>query len=456
MRYLHYDNGLREVHVRSGDDYFRGCLNEEGRVIVAPEKDGPYIGMTNGLALINEGARDANGIFIPEAAKCSVLNAEGERVKSFDRCITWYDGRRGFAAISAKDGAGAQPYNLLYALTDENGTPVTAFEFEGIQHFRDSSRDLFWAKKDGLWGCIRADGSVKLPFAYRQIGFPVSNTGVPSSGVWLTEEYGKQGFASLDGDIVIPAVYNFVGAFFDDPLIPVMNDEKWAYFNDAGENVTGFVYDYSVYSFSEGLAQVYTGDESGTFGFIGTDFKTVLPPVYTGMRQGSGLRRGQLYLYKGEMEEVVENPLQYTRKIKFYVNGDWIYTASGQEAFIDPEAGRTLAPLRRIAEALGCEVQWFSEERGIALANATRAVRLTVGAADASVNLFDDGVPAKTVSLDVPPRIVGGRVYVPLRFIAESCGAQVDWDAENTTIRITGASAAQSAPTAGTGSATTQ
>jgi hypothetical protein len=430
LRFGHYDNGLRGVYVKIGDDYVRGCADEEGRLVVAPEKNGPYVGMTNGFALINEGARDANGVFIPEEAQCVALNAAGERVRTFDNYITWYDGKHGVAAVSV----GGEPQRLLYALTDEAGKPITAFEFDAIHHAEESASDVFWAQKDGLWGCVKADGGVKLPFAYRRLHTYQSNGGRPSRFVNLTHEFGNEAVATQNGDIVIPAEYPLVGAFFDDPLVPVINDEgKYAYFNDAGENVTGFVYDHGIGSFSEGLAQIYTGSEDGSFGFIDTNFRTVIPPVYTGLRNGHGTRPGKLYLYRDGAEEVVENPLRYERDIKIYADGDWIYTA--EEAFI--EDGRTLAPFRRVAEALGYSVRWYPDSREIALADGTRSVRLTVGKDGATVNLFNDGTPPETVTLDVPPRIVGGRAYVPLRFIAEACGARVDWDRESSEIRIT-------------------
>jgi hypothetical protein len=427
-----YDNGLRGVAIRAGDDYAHGCVNEESKVIVTPAKDGPYIGYANGFALINEGPRDAYGMFIPEEAACVALNADGERVRSFDDFITWYDGKHGVAAIStAERGA---PQALLYALTDESGKPVTAFEFDNITHLAESSRDVFWASKDGLWGCIRADGSVKLPFAYRQFRFGVSREGRSSSHVNIGNNR-AEGIATYDGDIVIPPEYPFVGTFFDDPLVPVRNEEgKCAYFNTAGENVTGFVYD-DAGSFSEGLARVHMGENGEFFGFIDTEFRMRIPPVYTGLTEGGGTP-GRLYLSIDGVEQILEHPLINSRPIDIYVNDAWIYTAN--EAFI--ENGRTLAPLRRIAEALGYKVQWFPDGREIVLADEARSIRMTVGDTRAVVNLFDDGVPPETALLDVPPRIVDGRTYVPLRFIAEACGARVDYsDGETSVIRVTSA-----------------
>jgi hypothetical protein len=46
-------------------------------------------------------------------------------------------------------------------------------------------------------------------------------------------------------------------------------------------------------------------------------------------------------------------------------------------------------------------------------------------------------VNGKEVPIDAPPINVKGRVMVPLRFIAEPFGAKVDWNAETKVITIT-------------------
>ncbi|HOC53087.1 MAG TPA: stalk domain-containing protein, partial [Caldisericia bacterium] len=87
--------------------------------------------------------------------------------------------------------------------------------------------------------------------------------------------------------------------------------------------------------------------------------------------------------------------------------------------------GRTMVPLRFIAEAFGANVEWIPETKGInislELASAVHTIGLQVGNPTAIV----DG---EVVTLDVAPVIVNGRTFVPIRFIAESFGATVDWN----------------------------
>ena len=71
---------------------------------------------------------------------------------------------------------------------------------------------------------------------------------------------------------------------------------------------------------------------------------------------------------------------------------------------------------------------YASEEFFLILAQET-VIQLTIGKNIAMI----DGIP---VPLDVPPIILNGRTMVPIRFISEAFGAEVQWDAETRTVRI--------------------
>jgi len=99
--------------------------------------------------------------------------------------------------------------------------------------------------------------------------------------------------------------------------------------------------------------------------------------------------------------------------------------------------GRVLVPLRGIFEALGAEVQWDAPSRTVRARSEKSQMTLPLGSRTATV----DG---RTVNLDVPASVVGGRTVVPLRFVAEALGAQVLWEgaARRVTIASTGSSPA--------------
>lgn len=91
------------------------------------------------------------------------------------------------------------------------------------------------------------------------------------------------------------------------------------------------------------------------------------------------------------------------------------------------QAGRTLVPVRLVAEALAAEVLWVQETGQVILKRGTDTVVLTLGSSQALVNgqslPLPDGVPATVV------RYQGmDRTTVPLRFVSEQLGARVDWN----------------------------
>ncbi len=95
------------------------------------------------------------------------------------------------------------------------------------------------------------------------------------------------------------------------------------------------------------------------------------------------------------------------------------------------EDGRTLVPLRVIFEALGASVQWDP---------VLESVTATKG--NTVIKLFIQGQAYKNdvlVNLDVPTKLVNGRTMVPLRFVSETFGASVSWDAAAETVTITSA-----------------
>jgi hypothetical protein len=93
--------------------------------------------------------------------------------------------------------------------------------------------------------------------------------------------------------------------------------------------------------------------------------------------------------------------------------------------------GRTMIPLRAVAESLNVLVNWNDAEKRVELTS-TRGtvVRLWIGNTMAQVD-------SKTVQVDVPPAITDGRTFIPLRFVAEALGVTVSWDSFTRTAYLT-------------------
>lgn len=94
--------------------------------------------------------------------------------------------------------------------------------------------------------------------------------------------------------------------------------------------------------------------------------------------------------------------------------------------------GRTIVPLRFISESFGAEVSWEAETSTIRIYYPILNIYITL-----QINNTTARIDKKVVKLDIPPMIVQGRTLIPLRFISEAFGAQVDWDSIEQKITIT-------------------
>ncbi len=83
-------------------------------------------------------------------------------------------------------------------------------------------------------------------------------------------------------------------------------------------------------------------------------------------------------------------------------------------------SGRTLLPVRFLAESLGAEVQWLGQEKTAVITSPDCNIRITLEQTHMTVN-------GGEVPLDVPARVTDGRILVPMRAIAEALGQEVDW-----------------------------
>ena len=96
-------------------------------------------------------------------------------------------------------------------------------------------------------------------------------------------------------------------------------------------------------------------------------------------------------------------------------------------------AGRVYVPLRGVFEHLGASVVY--ENGRINATRGSTTVQLNIGSTTAIVN-------GQQQSLDSPPFLVGARTLVPLRFIAQSLGAVVNYNDSNQTVSISEPNAA--------------
>lgn len=94
--------------------------------------------------------------------------------------------------------------------------------------------------------------------------------------------------------------------------------------------------------------------------------------------------------------------------------------------------GRTLVPIRFIAEELGAKVDWNNKDKIVTIERAGNSIILKIDS-----HLVQYQGKEKSCSLvDMPPQIINSRTFVPLRLVSNALGIGVNWDADNRTVSI--------------------
>ena len=108
-------------------------------------------------------------------------------------------------------------------------------------------------------------------------------------------------------------------------------------------------------------------------------------------------------------------------------------TLNGKQLAFDTapyiENGRVLVPMRGVLESLGYSVHWKEHTQTVVAMKNGMELSLPLNSKSITVN-------DKQVSIDVPAQLHGSRTFVPLRFLAEYSGADVQWDAASSTVVI--------------------
>jgi len=99
------------------------------------------------------------------------------------------------------------------------------------------------------------------------------------------------------------------------------------------------------------------------------------------------------------------------------VNGE--YVKSDNHAFLN--GGKTFVSLRDIGDIFHATVSWSEKTSTASVKTENTHIKITKGKNKATVN-------GKSVSIGASATIVNDRLYVPLRFLAETFGANVSWD----------------------------
>lgn len=109
-------------------------------------------------------------------------------------------------------------------------------------------------------------------------------------------------------------------------------------------------------------------------------------------------------------------------------------TVNGSRLLFDTdpviESDRTLVPFRVIFESLGAAVRWEEAAQTAVAVKGDTEIRIAVNDSEMLKN-------GEVVVLDVPARLIAGRIMVPVRAVSEGLNAHVDWRKEARQVMIT-------------------
>ncbi|MBO8165402.1 MAG: copper amine oxidase N-terminal domain-containing protein [Brevibacillus sp.] len=120
------------------------------------------------------------------------------------------------------------------------------------------------------------------------------------------------------------------------------------------------------------------------------------------------------------------------QEVRVQVEGQFIDFPDAKP-FIDPKTGRTLVPLRFVSEQLGVKVEWDGANKVVKMEiedpNGKYRLDLPIGKTVIDLKHI-------TFKFESPAVIIDDRTYVPLRFISEVFGAEIEWDGVNRVVKI--------------------
>lgn len=101
---------------------------------------------------------------------------------------------------------------------------------------------------------------------------------------------------------------------------------------------------------------------------------------------------------------------------------------SGSVAYV--ESGRTMMPVRGIAEAIGADVSFDNRTQTVTVENEETVIAMTIGENEMEVN-------GQSVMLLSAPKIKEDRTMLPVRDVAEALDCEVEWQQETQTATFT-------------------
>ena len=445
-------------------EYKFGVIDYAGNVVLPFEYDylTPKYYPCTDSALYE--THDDSPLFAKKGEKYGLIDLTGDILVPFD-----YDNLAQDFSCPEKEliyAANDSENGSVEGLIDYTGNVVVPLAYSHLYFIADNVLIVYNSDSSGQrYGMVDTSGNILLPLEYDNLSLFYAM--YPSDKLKRSElvqavSHGKTGVFDLAGKPVVPIAYGAVNLFDNDRIL-VEKDGKWGMIDRAGNVLLPFDYDY-LERLSDTLLQAKKGD---LFAAIRPDGTEVTPYEFTNFRYSYqdgfivGCKGISMYgvldadgntcipfvyddIYAADSVNLSEKPLWKVQQGKNWL----LLDADGKEIFRHPCSGlqyNAKLGLCSVITENGAGIlkisysKPVSYRRIVTVSTDTTNIRLTLGDTSAFVN-------AEAKTLDTPPFLRDDRTFVPVRFLAESLGAEVFWEDEmrtavfvkdGTTVRLT-------------------
>lgn len=154
---------------------------------------------------------------------------------------------------------------------------------------------------------------------------------------------------------------------------------------------------------------------------------------YSTIASCNNLANGKIIAEVGDLKAEALLGNEAFNLLDLYINQS-TYWLNGKKYMTDQPPiiinSRTMIPLRLLAESLGGEVSWNSDDRIAEVQYQNNHLRLPIDKAEIVVN------NQKNI-IDTPAQIINNRTMVPIRFISEALGMNIEYNATNNVVSVT-------------------
>jgi hypothetical protein len=225
--------------------------------IIVPAKYTQTSTYENGICLVGI---EENGLY-----KWNFIDLNGKELFKKDLTSIPLDFDNNYFIVGGNGGDG---------MIDSNGNVLVPFKYCRINSFQEGLSTVacsYWK-----WGAINLNGDNIIPCIYDDIGCHFIQ------GINWVKEGGLCGLIDTSGKLITPLIYDAIGeeSYADLPIykniMPAKKTGKWGYINTDGQIIIPFIYDFAT-QFKNDYAVV---EKDSLYGIINMKGNLIVPPKY--------------------------------------------------------------------------------------------------------------------------------------------------------------------------------